>query len=418
MRMVKRISRFIILCMGILMAASSVSATGTLTQIPVSQFTTIKIDGQSHGQFRGNAAFLFDSLAPEITPKELYYSPITKWTYALDNFNVFKGVDEDVLFAFDSSGKLAQKTIIQEQGYQQLIPGKDTLFVYVLPSIMLHAAKPNVLYAFDLKGKLKWKYTFTEPQQMFSPVWQTGPQDAFYTVTSDAIVCIRDGKLAWKMKVPSITNNLNLKQVTTVSLRVDSSGNVYILDQNGWIEKRDIKQQLVWREKLGSALFEVIGNDRYLVSSQHLKHTYFDANTGKRVKEPKIDYASYNRFTLPNDRKGGFYAPEKEDSYGLPSGNGVVKFNEKGQIIWHYKLRFSGYSSIAPLSLMSDDQGNVYFLDNGGHLYSLDSNGNERFIVLTRDINRSYTPLYVSPEGVAVSANGDAGIYKVTIRKK
>lgn len=412
---------FIVFCMGLLVLTPTASAVGKLKMIPPNQFTTLKIDGQSHGQFRGYPSFKFTSLSKTTAPKDVYYSPVTKLTYALGNFNFdfFKGVDEeDALFAFDSSGKLTWKATIPEEGYQQLIPGQNSLYVYVLPSIPFGATEPNVLYAFDLKGKLKWKYKFSEPQQMFSPVWEAGPRDSFYTVTNDALVCIQDGKLAWEMKVPSRLNELDLMQTTIVSVLVDRSGNLYIQDEVGWVEKRDTKQRLVWKKKLGLISMELVGNDDYLVAYRHMKHYYFNTNTGDLVTNPKIDYATFNRLTLPNDGKGGFYAAEKEDSHGLLAGNGIVKFNEKGQIIWHYKLRFSGYASIAYGTLMSDKQGNAYFLDNGGHLYSVDPNGNERFIVLTKDIGGAYSPLYVSPEGVAVSSNGDVGTYRIAARQK
>lgn len=92
----------------------------------------------------------------------------------------------------------------------------------------------------------------------------------------------------------------------------------------------------------------------------------------------------------------------------------VRRFNDKGQIIWHYKMRFSGYASIDPFSLTSDDQGNAYFLDNGGHLYSVDPEGNERFIVFSNTTDLpAYASLYVSPDGVAVSSNGVTGMYMV-----
>ncbi|MBD3921364.1 hypothetical protein H8B09_21525 [Paenibacillus sp. PR3] len=406
---------FIVLCAGLLMTTSSALAGGSLTQIPPSQFTTVKLGNESHGQFRGVGSYQFTSLSQANTPKDMYYSPTTKWTYALDNFNVFKHVKEQVLAAFDTKGKQMWKVSVPGDGYRQLIIGPDNiLYVYVLPSINLQAKEPNLLYAFDLKGQLKWKYVFEEPQQMFVPVWALGPQSSFYTVTNNSIVCIQNGKLVWEMQVPTYTNSLNLLQTKTWDILVDGNGSLFMQDEEGWVEKRDAKQQLVWRAQLGSDILGLVGDDRYLISYQHMKHQYYDAATGKPVASPNLDYAALDRSMLPNDRKGGFYAPEKIDKNGVASGNGIVKFNEKGQVIWHYKIRFSGYSSIR--ELMSDAQGNAYFLDNGGHLYSVDPNGNERFIVLSKDEKETrgtYLPLYVSPEGVAVSSNGDVGMYRI-----
>ncbi len=405
---------FMIISALFLICSNPVIAKGTLKQIPPSQFTALNINGESHGQFRGYRSFKFRSLSQDTTPKDLYYSPKTKLTYGLGNFHVFKGVDEDALFAFDTSGKQKWKVVIEERGYQQLIPAQDgTFYVYVLPSITLDATTPNVLYAFDLNGRIKWKYTFSEPQQMFSPVWLAGLHDSFYTVTNDSLVCIQNGKMVWEIKQPTIMNGLDLKQTMLVSIHVDHSGNIYTRDQDGWVEKRDEEHRLIWKEKLGLDQIGLVGRDRYLLAFQHTKHVYYSAETGKAVKNPDIGYTDFDRFQLPNDGKGGFYAAEKLDSYGLPAGNGIVKFNDKGQIIWHYKMRFNGYAAINFSSLMSDNKGNAYFLDNGGHLYSVDPNGNERFIVLTKDISGSYLSLYVSEDGVAVSSNGDVGTYMI-----
>lgn len=413
------IRSLIILCLGMLILSSGAFADGSMKQIPSKQFTTLKINGQSHGQFRGSSSFKFISLSQSAAPKDIYYSPVTKWTYALGDFNVFRGIDEDALYAYDSAGRQKWKVSIPEQGYQQLIPGQDnTLFVYVFPTTMQVLGGddvPKVLYAFDLKGKLKWKYIFPEGERFIDHTWATGHQGSFYAVTNQSIVCIENGKLVWEVSEPVVSSDENLELSDVVSLAEDRSGSLYIKDVEGWVEKWDKQQRKVWREKIGLDLIELVSNDEYIISYNHTSHRYFSTNTGKLVKNPKLDYRDFDRSMLPNDGKGGFYAPEKEDEHGLPAGNGIVKYNDQGKVIWHYKMRFSGYASID--TLMSDQYGNVYFLDNGGRLYSLDSNGNERYIVLARDINRGYFPLYVSPEGVAVSSNGDVGAYMVLSRK-
>ncbi|GGG60164.1 hypothetical protein [Paenibacillus radicis (ex Gao et al. 2016)] len=403
----------------LLLASNQVYAQGTLKQIPTSQFTTLKINGQNHGQFRGSLSFKFNSLSLVTQPKDLYYSPKTKLTYSLGNFNVFKNVNENVLKAFDTSGKLKWKVNIQEEGYQSLIYGEeDILFVHVTPLNMINRTEPNVLYAFDLNGHMKWKYIFPEAQQMFLPIWHVGPKGAFYTITNDAIVCIQDGKMKWEVKMPTKINELDQMHTSIVSIFVDGTGNLYTKDVEDWVEKRDPDHRLVWKRNLGSGRLELVGGDQYFLSIKHTSLRYYSTKTGNSVNSPVIDYKEFDGDRIPNDTKGGFYAAEKEDSIGLSSGNGVVKFNEKGQILWHYKMRFNGYASVATGSLRSDSQGNVYFLDNGGRLYSLDSNGNERFIVLTRDIGGSFSPLYVSPDGTAVSSNGDVGTYMITSIKK
>ncbi|EFM09487.1 hypothetical protein PaecuDRAFT_3534 [Paenibacillus curdlanolyticus YK9] len=405
---------FIILSLLFAIGSNLVAAQGTLQQIPPSQFAPLNIKGINQGQFRGTTSFTFTSLSQGTMPKDIYYSPTSKLTYGLGNFEVFKGIDEDALFAFDAAGKQRWKAAIPEEGYQQLIPGQDeTLYVYVFPSIMLKATKPNVLYAFDLNGKLKWKYTFPELQQMFS-MDAVALKDAFYTKTNDSLVCIQNGAIAWELKLPTLINELDRLQTTIISIDVDRLGNIYLLDRDGWLEKRDAKRQVVWKEKIGTdASLKLVSKDQYILAAQHMKHVYYSVTTGKVVKSPKVDYTDYDRFALPNDRKGGFYAAEKEDSYGLPAGNGIIKFNEKGQVLWHYKIRFSGYAKIRWASLMSDNQGNAYFLDNGGHLYSVDPNGNERFIVLTKAVGSAYLPLYVSQDGVAAASNGDVGTYMI-----
>jgi hypothetical protein len=118
------------------------------------------------------------------------------------------------------------------------------------------------------------------------------------------------------MKVPTYTNTLELLQTTIRDIQVDRNGNMYIQDEDGWIEKRDAMQRLVWRAELGTDLFGLVGNDSYIITYDHLQHKYYAADTGKLVASPKLDYTSFDRDELPNDTKGGFYAPEKTNPNG------------------------------------------------------------------------------------------------------
>lgn len=79
--------------------------------------------------------------------------------------------------------------------------------------------------------------------------------------------------------------------------------------------------------------------------------------------------------------------------------------------IWYYEKE-DGYFYVS-IYTQSDDQGNVYFSDSGGNLFSLTPDGGERFVWKANNSNMSELPFYVSRDGAVYGYSVGVGIFRI-----
>ncbi|MUT66948.1 PQQ-binding-like beta-propeller repeat protein [Paenibacillus sp. NEAU-GSW1] len=390
--------KIITICILLMFIAIPAVFAASLKQLPSDQSKPITIDGIVQAQMRGSDHFQVKAqLAPDGLTRDIYYSDKNKLIYGVNDYT-------DEVFAYDEDGEQAWSYTIEERGYARMLATENAIYVFVITSIFFEDVNdiPAVLYSFKPDGTINWKYTFAEPHQDYDfPAIHIDSKGMVYVQTKNSIAGIKDGKVVWEYK-----NNFNIYDLFS-----DSKGNLFFETNDYVLYKIDAQKKIQWKKSIGEGRLALLSDERYIIHTNHLKTAYIDTKTGKTVSSSAIQTKIYDGKLMPNDGKGNRYEPEKLDPYKMPSGNGLVKVDESGKILWHYKIRFSGYSAVR--SVASDQYGNVYFNDNGGNLYSLDSNGNERFIIIVKDKGLSYFDLYASPKGKVIATNSKLGLYRI-----
>jgi len=98
-----------------------------------------------------------------------------------------------------------------------------------------------------------------------------------------------------------------------------------------------------------------------------------DLKSGKLTKVNKPTAAQLD-LVMTKAGKGKYYVEAKR---------GIAQIDVSGKTLWEYPLRLNGYYTVG--DLLSDNIGNVYIKDNGGSVFSLDSAGNERFVLIVKN---------------------------------
>ncbi|CAK4841634.1 unnamed protein product [Aphanomyces euteiches] len=103
---------------------------------------------------------------------------------------------------------------------------------------------------------------------------------------------------------------------------------------------------------------------------------------------------------LPHDHKGGHYIGNQKWD------------NTHNQPLWTYRKE-AGYSFVS-IFTQSDDEGNVYFTDYGGNLFSVDPNGNKRFELKANDSQMSSSSFIVTGDGAVYGFSLDMGVFRIS----
>ncbi|ASJ55477.1 hypothetical protein BP422_19145 [Brevibacillus formosus] len=145
----------------------------------------------------------------------------------------------------------------------------------------------------------------------------------------------------------------------------------------------------------------------YIVGEKGL--SFLHASDGKDRAEAPVDADTLNKAGIPHDRAGNFYTEHDEFT--------IWKVDRTGKKIWSYS-RPEGQTGVIGFGLISDRQGNVIFTDTGGSIFSLDSNGKERFIVLRNDEGLVFTRIWTDPDGVLYASADGMGILAIAPKDK
>lgn len=320
--------------------------------------------------------------------------------------------NQNKMIAVNAKGKKLWEHSYAEPGWYQLIMGADgTIYAYKSAGYsFMEDNKPGKVLAFDSKGELKWQYSFAEHKDIFFSFAVGDDRGNLITLAEDGIISIAPGgKINWinrDILVMEQEPGFSLSFPNVLRMMADKAGHIFV-GTNDMLYALDRNGQIKWQRELDQTRFWNLysadnGNDVAAVFGNRI--VVLDGETGAAL--PDQDWRQVLRKNdFAGDGKGGFYTMNEVKG----SLDGIAKTDISGIKRWQYKIRFPGYREA--YGLQSDQAGNVYFLDNGGSVYSLDPNGNERFILIVRG---NYGHLVVGADQAVYTANEKIGLVRIS----
>ncbi|MFC5406817.1 PQQ-binding-like beta-propeller repeat protein [Cohnella soli] len=308
------------------------------------------------------------------------------------------------VIAYELSGKEVWRYELPDMSfnYYQLHIGADgTIYAIEQPENLLGDYKPGYVAALSDEGELRWEITFEDQRQAAWMSYSGSSEGTFVTFTDNGIVGVRDGEIVWttpdileitthtsgtySFSFPNVYHMFSDYDGTTF---VTTDDQTYALDDEG---------NVLWNRSFEGDIV-LVNDDEFLLQILPAGGwKLWDALTGKQVNGVVLKPEWLKGTNVANDGAGGLYVSNMNQT----KKNGISKIDAKGKTLWSYNIRFSGYSDAYEIG--SDAGGNVFFTDSGGTFYSLDRNGNERFIFLYRN--------QYGPDSTKAVADFDGNVY-------
>jgi hypothetical protein len=326
-------------------------------------------------QFRGYKQFNIDWIL-ETDADDIAMNQAKTLIYLTENNSVA---------AYDLTGQEMWRCKLQDYGfnYYQLEIGVDgTVYAIKQPRSLLDVRSPAHVIAISEQGEIQWEYKHEFESDIFWVIYCGGPQETFVMVTEEEIIGVRNGEVVWtNHSILKPTNRVfdmfNIIDSNIYDLFADHMGNTYVVEKDK-LYALDKTGVVKWSLN-STGDFNLVQNDEYLLDTTTAPWTLVDAKTGKILPNTLVKPEWLKNTAIPTDLQGGAYL----SNWIRNDKNGLSKVDAKGNVIWSYKIRFSGYPDAYEFN--SDAQGNIFFTDNGGTFYSLDRNGNERFMIVNRN---------------------------------
>jgi|GEM_PF-1658338 len=246
----------------------------------------------------------------------------------------------------------------------------------------------------DRSGKVKSTYNLPHDKFLFPdfiPSSALDSKDNLITIASGNIISLSpQGKLNWAAPNVvdwTITASLAADHVFTrhetnlSKLIVDSQDNILVLTDSDYAYYLSNTGKLLWEKQLDrnpkdwSASGYIPATDQWVraYGNPNPRVEILDLKSGKLTKVNKPTAAQLD-LVMTKAGKGKYYVEAKR---------GIAQIDVSGKTLWEYPLRLNGYYTVG--DLLSDNIGNVYIKDNGGSVFSLDSAGNERFVLIVKN---------------------------------
>lgn len=389
----------------------SISAASKPYQLPANEYQELKYrnDRGETLKFRGTNHFRI------------------KWINEMDSTNgivmnkeknLIFVTEENEVIAFDLAGNEQWRYTLPNYNFNfyYLHLGADgTIYAINHPLSLLDNHDSGHVIALSVQGALLWDHKFENQKLLRWMIYDASSNGTFVTITDDAIVGVRNGKIIWSntdiLKLITersyyyeytYTNIINIFSDRKGTIYVQTDNKLYALNGLGKVRwSRDFKPQ--------NGSLVLVQNDKYILSTSFGQWTLLDSATGKSLPGSFVNPVWLKDTSLPNDGRGGLYL----SNYLQNNRNGLYKIDSKGKLLWEYKVRFSGYSHVS--DFVSDLAGNVYFTDSGGTFYSLDRNGNERFMIVVRNqYGPTLTKSVIDKDGNVYALMRGIGLIKIT----
>lgn len=319
--------------------------------------------------------------------------------------------------SFSLSGKVQWKVVLPKtdsSGYNLQIGEDGTVYALSQPTLfqLFEERSPVRITALSPAGKWLWNRTVESFHGFVSNYGDS--RGTLILNTADGIAAIRDGRTVWtndSIQQPfRISPESELVFSNIMGIFADTGGTTFVETIED-IHALDETGNIIWSRSVGSLGHYLVQNGKYLLSvSPSGSWSLLEAATGKELPARLIDPLWVKETGWAHDGQGAIYA----GNYYFGERNGISKIDPQGKVLWSYKLRFSGYEETS--GHVSDRSGNLIFSDNGGRLYSLDRNGNERFMLV--QLSGSPTRSVVDNAGNVYALINGTGLIKISAKAR
>ncbi|MED1783511.1 PQQ-binding-like beta-propeller repeat protein [Brevibacillus fortis] len=319
--------------------------------------------------------------------------------------------ENGVLHALNPKGQVIWQSDLGLDWAHDLKIGKDgSLYVLNDNISEFEYGEPAWIHAIDKAGKERW--TMKLPHMYsYDMLFDVSADGIMFMLTDKEVTAAnQEAKLVWAndqvatYESDSYLSNdvIRLTWIESIkTLLVERTDNkLAALDQNGKIkwQRENVQPGAVYVSEDGMV---------YTVGEKGL--TFLHASDGKDRAEAPVDAATLNKVGIPHDGKGNYYREYNDYT--------IWKVDRTGKKLWSYNRPKEQTGTLAS-QLVSDRQGNVFFSDTGGSIFSLDPNGKERFIVIRNDKMFTYTRIWIGSDGVLYASADGMGILAIAPRGK
>lgn len=270
-------------------------------------------------------------------------------------------------------------------------------------------ANTKRLYIFNQEGKLILDELIISPYQPFGGI-------SFFTderllfLSGEGLVCTDlNGKKLWVMGEPILITQDKLKQwfSNVQQISPDNNGTFKIYMTDGTAQTFDKDQKLLSSEKITKVKLQIDSNSSLTIHKRE-DGLYLWKNewlTEEETRSAYLDSLSRSRWTYYNvPWNGGSYETTEQD-------NNLVAKDKEGHVLWTYFTPESQFGH--PSNVIANQDGDVFFKDNGGNVYGLDSEGNEIFRLIRNSKSAILTTLSLTPDGGIIGVTGDIGLFRI-----
>ncbi len=385
--------------------ASNESSSGQLARLPIDHdqtvgFVTYDLSGEpteSQPKLRGGDNFKIKWRVNIELPTNLVIG---------SNENAYVvGVDR-VLRSFDIQGKERWNKKLDTNWLTYLAFGKDgTLYAVSGGDPLNDGQWKGEIYAFSELGKLKWSAIFTNQMSYYECSFTGDKEGNFIIGTRDGITSFnRSGKINWVKK--GIVKLDNLKYIfgnNIRAIRCDWRDNIYISTDDDEIISLDNKGNQRWKALLPMGEYDfTVTVDGNLYFDDGSATAMVDGRTGKTFGAKDMLKKRVKTPARPSRWSRGTYVKNDKGESGITAKDNF------GNVKWRYNSDIDVVGEIE--AIRADASGNVFFDDYSGNIYSLDKNGNERFILIRKNSYVTGTEFFVSEQGDLICSSDGMGL--------
>ncbi|KNY29903.1 stalk domain-containing protein [Pseudobacteroides cellulosolvens] len=342
-----------------------------------------------------------------------------KWRYDIDlPSNAIKGPNgtiylislDGVLYAIDPNGERLWGRKIKSYSNLTLCPD-GTIYAVSQDSIIDTDAQSKAeVYAFNQKGNEVCSYTIKNPISYYGGYCLAGDEKGNLIIpTEDGIFSYdKKGNLNWKnTDILKMEDTFSIKYSNVQSIRAMSSENIIIVT-NDKVYSLNSSGKVNWSINNSYFGLEIYSNELGYIYNRDGKYNIADTKNGHVLTDAEIKKLNIKDFPSKTSWAGGYYynnflTDRKDKNYN----KGIVSYDNNNKVKWVYTVPsgFNGYAC----DIAADMDGNVYFSDYGGNLYSLDKDGNERYMFLRHKSMMSSSQIIVANNGDVVWITDEIG---------
>ncbi|MED1913833.1 PQQ-binding-like beta-propeller repeat protein [Bacillus thuringiensis] len=319
--------------------------------------------------------------------------------------------ENGVLRAVNLNGKVKWQSDLGLRWASHFKLGKDGLLYAQKHNLFVFKdGEPAWILAVDKAGKKRW--TMELPHMYsYGSTFDVSADGTMFMLTDRGITATdQEGRLIWaNNQTVTYKHDYYLSHDVIRLTWIESNQTLLVERADNKLAALDPSGKTKWQRENVQPGRRYVSDDGmvYIVGEKGL--SFLHASDGKDRAEAPVDADTLNKAGIPHDGAGNFYTDYDQFT--------VWKVDRTGKKIWSYS-RPEGQTGVVGFGLISDRQGNVIFTDTGGSIFSLDSNGTERFIVLRNDEGLIITSIWTGPDGIVYASADGMGILVIAPKGK